>query len=109
MNIPLEEFVTALQNLNGLQHLGQIAGFHLMVDEGERTYWQRADLSHFPLCGGTFETVEEAWFDCLFTNHKRYLLLALLEMNSRKVSMHPQALQAYQRWLAVAKPIGEAP
>lgn len=106
MNLALMEIVVSLQHLNGLQHLGQMAGYHLMVDEQERTYWQSPASSQFPSFGGTFETPHEAWFDCMFTNFNRKFLLAMWMLAEQGQMPHTQALEAFKGWLVQAKPNG---
>lgn len=106
MNLTVAEIVESLQHLNGLQHLGQMAGYHLMVDESEWTYWQSTASTPFQSFGGSFSTAHQAWFDCMYQNFNRKLLLAMWLMASQQLTIHPQAIEAYQGWLGIAKPSG---
>ncbi len=106
MNLTVAEIVESLQDPNGLEHLGQKAGFHLMVDENEWTYWQTPVSALYQSFGGGFNTAPQAWFDCVYQNFNRKLLLAMLMLAEQQVQVHPKVLEAYQGWLGIAKPSG---
>lgn len=107
--LTIKEITDSLPRLNGLQHLGQMAGYHLRVDENDGTYWQRPENARtLPLCGGTFATAEQAWFDCVFVNYRKSLLAAMFEVALAGKLVHPQTLLAYNQWKQAALP-PEAP
>lgn len=95
MVVTLAEAAYALTRLNGLQHLGQVLGYHLMVDPGDcrLCYWVANDR---PARGWvSFHSNAEAWLDCLITNHNELLLGAMVQcLNYRLTSLHWQFMDA---------------
>lgn len=101
MKLTVMEIVRSLQCGNGLQHLGQIAGFHLMVDEDGGTFWE------YKMRGGvirgqrTYPTSEGAWFDWLMTNLTLPTLQALMVLAQQGLKIHPSMVEVIGRHLLV--------
>lgn len=95
MVVTVEDAADALTRLNGLQHLGQVLGYHLMVDPADDRlcYWAADDR---PARGWvSFRSNAEAWLDCLVVNHNELLLAAVIRsLNFRLTSLHWQFMDA---------------
>lgn len=100
--VTVEYAADALTRLNGLQHLGQVLGYHLRVDPGDDRlcYWVASDR---PARGWiSFRSNAEAWLDCLINNHNEVLLGAMTRcLSTSLTAMHWQFMDAcvmhYQR------------
>lgn len=92
--ITVEEVAVSLTRENGLQHLGQIAKFALLVDEADKRFrWTFPGRGHYQ-GEVSFDTPEQAWLDCISLHYSSQMCLALLQLAGENTPLHPHVIRA---------------